>query len=85
VVTCEDEPDSKKGMIMDFKDLKKIVNEQVISKLDHDNLNKFIENPTCENILIWIEEQLKDSLANLKKLTLYESENSFCELNVNFK
>ena len=35
-------------MIIDFKDLKKIVDDTVISKYDHSNLNDFFENPTAE-------------------------------------
>lgn len=38
----------KCGMIIDFKDLKKIVDDTVISKYDHSNLNDFFENPTAE-------------------------------------
>ena len=79
IVTLEGDVDKKTGMVFDFLELKRIVDEKVIAKLDHNYLNEIIKNPTCENILIWICEQLK-SEQKLKKLTLYESEDSFCEL-----
>ncbi len=64
-VTVEGEvqPD---GMVLDFVELKKIVKERVISKLDHKLLNEVIATPSAENIAIWSWEQLE------KKLPLYE-------------
>jgi len=80
VVSCSGEVDAKTGMIIDFKEIRDIVNERVISKIDHIYLNDIIENPTCENILLWIKKELQPSLKSLKKLTLYETDASFCEL-----
>jgi len=80
IVTCSGNIEKESGMIIDFLELKKIVNEKVIGKLDHNYLNDIVENPTCENILLWIKGQLKNSNIGLKKLALYESENNFCEL-----
>lgn len=79
IVTFKGEVDQKTGMIMDFVDIKKIVEEKILDKLDHLYLNDIIENPTCENILLWIKEQLKE-YRKINRLILYESENSFCEL-----
>jgi len=70
---------NEKGMIIDFKDLKQQVNEKVVDKLDHTYLNDIIENPTCENIILWIKEQLKD-LEGLKKIEVFETDTSSCEL-----
>jgi 6-pyruvoyltetrahydropterin/6-carboxytetrahydropterin synthase len=64
------------GMVMDFKEIKKIVQEMVISKLDHGYLNDVIKVPTAENIVIWVWDRLKDKL-NLHELKLWETENSF--------
>ena len=77
-VAIEGEVNLNTGMIIDFKELKEKVNEKVVKKLDHSYLNNFIENPTCENILLWIKEQLID--LNPKSIRLYESETSFCEI-----
>ena len=66
------------GMVMDFAELKKIVNERVIDKLDHTSLNDTIENPSAENIAIWIWNELKDiSEAKLYEVKVWETETSF--------
>ncbi len=78
VVTLEGEVEQN-GMIIDFLELKNKVNEKIISKLDHSYLNDLVENPTCENMLIWIKAQILE-LKGLKSIRLYESESSFCEL-----
>lgn len=70
----------KDGMVMDFKKIKEIVNEKVISILDHTHLNDIIKNPSSENICIWIWNKLKKDLP-LNKITLFETENNYCEYN----
>ncbi len=79
VVTFEKEVDEKTGMSMDFGEIKNIVNEKVIDKLDHRYINDLIENPTCENIILWIKEQLKEVLG-LSEIVLHETENNYCRL-----
>ena len=70
------------GMVIDFKKLKAIVNEYVVSRLDHKLLNHVISfNPTAENIsmVIWrILRQHIDEKFELK-ITLYETERNFVE------
>lgn len=42
------------GILVDFKDLKKIVNERIIGDLDHYNLNdKLYFNTTAENMVVY--------------------------------
>ncbi|HEY0041842.1 MAG TPA: 6-carboxytetrahydropterin synthase QueD [Flavisolibacter sp.] len=67
-------PDPRLGWIMDFKELKDIVNP-LIDQLDHKLINDIpgLENPTAENITIWIWNQIKPVLANLSKIELYET------------
>ncbi|NIA01942.1 MAG: 6-carboxytetrahydropterin synthase QueD [Nitrospirae bacterium] len=77
IVTIEDIVKDD-GMVIDYKEIKKTVNENVIDLVDHKHLNDIIENPSSENILIWMWEKLKEKLP-LIKLTLYETENYFCE------
>lgn len=77
VVTVEGEIGTD-GMVIDFIEIKKIVNTEVVDKLDHKHLNDIVENPSSENIVIWIWEQLKNKLP-LKKIALYETENYCCE------
>ena len=71
--------DEKLGWIMDFGDIKKVVNP-VIKKLDHYYLNDIagLENPTSENIAKWIWQVLKPELPSLSKLVIKETCTSGC-------
>ena len=80
------EVDSDTGFVMDLKDLKEIVRKNIISKVDHKNLNTetdFIKgvNPTSENLVIAIWDQLKDKISygKLYSVKLYETENNYFE------
>lgn len=69
-------PVQKNGMVIDFVDLKKIVTEKVISKLDHKFINRIIKQSTAENISIWIWNQLEKNLP-LYEIRLWETSTSF--------
>lgn len=69
-------PVQKNGMVIDFVDLKKIVTEKVISKLDHKFINKIIKQSTAENIAIWIWKQLEKNLP-LYEIRLWETPTNF--------
>ena len=73
-VILEGTTDPALGWIMDFKELKDAVSP-VIDQLDHKLINdiKGLENPTAENITIWIWRQIKPSLAQLTRIELYET------------
>jgi 6-pyruvoyltetrahydropterin/6-carboxytetrahydropterin synthase len=60
-------------MIEDFEKLERIVDERVLSALDHHNLNDSIENPTVENIVLWIWKRLERDLLGLDELVLWET------------
>ncbi len=66
------------GMVIDFKIIKDIVNKKVIDKLDHNHLNDIIDNPSAENLAVWIWDKIKEDLP-LKKITIYETEDYACE------
>ena len=61
------------GMVEDFEVVSRIVKEAVVSKLDHRSLNELIENPTAENIVVWVWERLAHQLPHLAELTLWET------------
>lgn len=69
------------GMVMDFKDLKAVVMENVIDKLDHACLNEFFpENPTAENTVLWIRDQLMASFGHgLVRVRIWETPSSYAE------
>ncbi|HOJ93135.1 MAG TPA: 6-carboxytetrahydropterin synthase QueD [Dictyoglomaceae bacterium] len=70
VVIVEGSPDEE-GMVIDFLELKKIVEENVLNFLDHSYINDIIKQPTAENIAIWVWNQLKDKLKR-ENCSLYE-------------
>jgi len=79
VVVLEGVPDEE-GMVMDFLELKNIVNEKVLSKLDHSYINDIIEQPSAENIAVWVWRQLEESVkrenCRLYEVQVWETETS---------
>jgi 6-pyruvoyltetrahydropterin/6-carboxytetrahydropterin synthase len=71
-VALEGEVDPKSGMIADFGDIKRDVQEHVLSRVDHRDLNDVLENPTAENITRFIWEALEGRLRGLAEVRLYE-------------
>ena len=74
------------GYLIDLKVLKKIIIENVISKVDHKNLNMDVEFlkgviPSAENIAVGIWDQLYDKLptGKLYSVKLFETENNYVE------
>ncbi|MBU1992758.1 MAG: 6-carboxytetrahydropterin synthase QueD [Patescibacteria group bacterium] len=77
-VTLEGEVQSD-GLVFDFGDIEKIVQENVLEKLDHKDLNTVIENPSAEKIAIWIYDQLEDEFpehVTLTEVRLWETATS---------
>jgi 6-pyruvoyltetrahydropterin/6-carboxytetrahydropterin synthase len=74
---------SEDGMIMDFGNLSKIVNERIVDKLDHQWINDVIEetkSPTAEYIVEWIRLKLSPMFDNnLIRIRLYETPDSYAE------
>lgn len=79
-------PDPQTGYVMDMKVLSDLIQQYVIEKFDHRNLNEdCVEfkdmNPTAENIAIVIYNILKDKInPELEmQVRLYETERNFVE------
>lgn len=66
-------PNPRDGMIRDFDDVKKKVWELVLVQCDHHNLNDLMENPTAENMLVWMWERLTPHVDGLTQLQLWET------------
>lgn len=66
----------KNGMVIDFADLKQLVQKTVLIPLDHHYLNDLLKQPTAENIAEWIWQQLQGKL-NLFEIRLWETPTSF--------
>lgn len=68
----------KDGMVLDFCELERIVEEKVIATLDHQDLNNILPNPTAENIAEWIWKKLKTRLKP-HSIKLYEGRGKWVE------
>ena len=86
-VTIKGKPSSDTGFVFDAKKLGKIVQAEIIEKLDHKNLNEqvaFLKGKLCsiENLVIGIWKELIPHLPNdvtLHKLKLYETKSIYVE------
>jgi 6-pyruvoyltetrahydropterin/6-carboxytetrahydropterin synthase len=85
-VTVAGEPDPTTGMVLDLKDLKTILEREIMERMDHRFLNYEVPElkgqiPTCENIAraIWKILEPKIRQGRLHKVRLYESADIFAE------
>lgn len=67
------------GFVMDFGDLVKVC-DPVLKQMDHAILNEIegLENPTSENMSVWLWSKLKPELPLLSKVVIKETETSGC-------
>jgi len=73
---CVEGEVGENGLVIDFAELKKVVREKVLAVLDHTDLNDFFEQPSCENIVVWIWKALSPHLS-LAEIWLWESPDTF--------
>jgi 6-pyruvoyltetrahydropterin/6-carboxytetrahydropterin synthase len=85
-VAIAGEPDPRTGMLMDLKDLKGLIEREIIDLVDHKNLNLDVEFlrgviPSAENIAIsfWKILEPKITHGKLTSIRLLESENNIVE------
>ena len=85
-VTVTGNVDPRSGFVVDLKDLKEILNREVMDVLDHRFLNKEVAEfagtiPTTENLAIWIWQRLqgKFTVARLHRVRLYETVDLFVD------
>lgn len=71
--------DEDLGWVIDFAEIKSAF-KPIYERLDHHFLNEIegLENPTSENLAIWIWEMLKPKLPLLSKVETSETCNSGC-------
>lgn len=72
-VVITGKPDPRTGMILDFEDIRRIVEKELLAKVDHQTLNDVLENPTAENLVVWAWQRLKSELPGLRELRLWEN------------
>ena len=99
-ITNQDTYIPSPGFVMDFKEIKRIVNNTVVGKFDHkvllsagfvaanpgfasmENLVIFEAEPTAENMLVYIKNELSIKLpgnTRLEYLKIYETKDSYAE------
>ncbi len=61
------------GMVEDFEVVSRVVKAAVIDELDHRSLNELMDNPTAENLVVWIWRRLAEELPQLAELTVWET------------
>lgn len=71
--------DPKLGWVVDFADLKRAV-DPIVRQLDHYLLNEIegLENPTSEQLAIWIWRRLAPDVPALHRVTIEETCSSRC-------
>jgi 6-pyruvoyltetrahydropterin/6-carboxytetrahydropterin synthase len=85
-VSVAGEVDKKTGYVIDLARIKKIVQREVIDKVDHKNLNLEVDFmrgtiPTTENIVVAMWKVIAPAIApaKLSKLVLAETDNNSAE------
>lgn len=87
-VTLEGEPDPVTGMVVDLKDVKQILEREVVDPMDHRHLNHEVPPfdsivPTTENVAVEIWRRLQPRFAQgparLHAIRLYETDDLFVE------
>jgi 6-pyruvoyltetrahydropterin/6-carboxytetrahydropterin synthase len=88
-VTLEGEPDPVTGMIVDLKQVKQLLEEEVVEPMDHRFLNVEVPPfdrvvPTTENVAreIWdrLERRLPLGSARLYRVRLYETSDCYVDI-----
>src|SRR5690349_3043195 len=87
-VSLEGEPDPATGMVLDLKELKELLNREVVEPYDHRFLNYEVPPfdrvvPTAENVAldIWrrLEPHLSDGNRRLRNVRVYETPDLFVD------
>ena len=85
-VTVAGELDARTGMVMDLKDLKKVIETEVMDAMDHRFLNEEVPAfrtviPTTENIAIEVWRRLAGKIVagRLYRVRLYETPELFVD------
>jgi len=71
--------DTRTGWLIDFADLKRAI-DPVVGRLDHYLLNEVegLQNPTSEQIAVWIWERIAPALPQLYRVTIEETCTTRC-------
>jgi 6-pyruvoyltetrahydropterin/6-carboxytetrahydropterin synthase len=88
-VTLEGDPDPVTGMVIDLKDLKRLLEDEILAPMDHRFLNHEVKPfdtviPTTENIAREIWRRLEGRISNLNsrlaKVRLFETPDLYVDI-----
>lgn len=75
---------SAEGMVMDFADLRRAVQEQVLTMVDHRDLNDALppeyQPATAEHLALWVWDTLSAPLRGLTLVRVWETPKSYAEV-----
>lgn len=79
-ITVEGMVDAATGFVVDFYDLESAF-APILKQLDHHCLNDIdgLENPTAENIAVWVWQRVIKSLPSLAGVKVFETPHSSAE------
>lgn len=79
-LVCEGPIDARAGWLIDFGDIREAF-APLLAQLDHYYLNEVpgLENPTSENLAVWIWNRVKPRLPLLAQVVVAETCNARCE------
>jgi 6-pyruvoyltetrahydropterin/6-carboxytetrahydropterin synthase len=73
-------PVAHNGMVIDFADLREVVEREVVGRYDHRYLNDLMENPTAEMVAQEIWKVLEAADLAVSRLRLWETADSMVEI-----
>lgn len=73
-------PLNENGIVIDFADLRTVVEREVIARYDHRYLNDILDNPTAELIAQDAWKRLEAAGLDVAKLRLWETADCFVEV-----
>lgn len=79
IIYVKGQTDSKTGFVIDFNNIEKAFNP-LKKKLDHAYLNNIdgLNNPSSENMCIWIWKKLEKKLPGLSMIKIKETNSTGC-------
>ena len=73
-------PIDDNGVVIDFEDVKSVVQAEIVDRYDHQYLNDFLDNPTAELLAHDVWKRLDAAGLHVVRLRLWETPESSVEL-----
>jgi len=73
-------PVDEHGIVIDFDDLRAVVEREVVERYDHQFLNELIDNPTAELLAADVWKRLEAAGLDVVRMRLWETPESSVEL-----